>query len=74
MSESDIKQNILLALEQMSLFQKLHLLKLIHAMLPTSSLKESHGILQFAGIFDNQDSRDFYTSLDDCEKIDEDEW
>ena len=74
MSETDIKQNIIQSLDQMSLFQQVQLLKLINTMFIPQKPKPSQGILKFSGVFDAQDTQDFYDASKDCEQIDYDEW
>lgn len=54
--------------------QQYKLLEFINAMLAGQRVEKPKGILQFAGIFDASDTREFEASLKDCEQIDEDEW
>lgn len=74
MSSLEIKQNILKALDRMSLIQQVKLLEFINSFLALPEKKEPKTILKFAGIFDEQDVKDFHEALKDCEQIDEDEW
>lgn len=74
MSSVEIKQNILKALDRMSLIQQVKLLEFINSFLALPEKKESNTVLQFAGIFDEQDAKDFHEAMKDCNKIDEDEW
>ncbi|MDX2249388.1 MAG: hypothetical protein SF052_21575 [Bacteroidia bacterium] len=74
MGEPDIQKSILKALGRMSLVQQLNLLEFINSMLAISWGDRSKGILQFAGLFDPADSREFESSLKDVSQIDGDEW
>ena len=74
MGELEIRQSIIQALGRMSLAQQYKLLEFINAMLAVQRVEKPKGILQFAGIFDASDTREFEASLKDCEQIDEDEW
>lgn len=74
MSELEIKQHITQAIKQMSLVQQKKLLAFIQSMLGIRKPSQPNGILQFAGIFDAQDSREFKAALKDCEQIDHDGW
>lgn len=74
MGELEIQQSIIQALNRMSLAQQYKLLEFINAMLAVQRVKKPKGILQFAGIFDASDTKEFEASLKDCEQIDEDEW
>lgn len=74
MGEIEIQQSIIKALSKMSLAQQYKLLEFINSMLTAQRLERSKGILQFAGVFDASDTREFEASLKDCEQIDKDAW
>lgn len=74
MGELEIQQSIIQALSRMSLAQQYKLLEFINAMLVAPRVEKPKGILQFAGIFDASDTKEFEASLKDCEQIDRDEW
>lgn len=74
MSEFEIRQSIRQAIDDMTLAQQMKLLEFINAMLAKPKQKQGAGILQFAGIFDKKDTREFQSALEDCRKIDESEW
>ena len=74
MGELEIQQSIIQALSRMSLAQQYKLLGFINAMLVAPRVEKPKGILQFAGIFDASDTKEFEASLKDCEQIDRDEW
>ncbi len=73
MREIDVHKSILKALEKMSLSQQRKLLDVIRSML-LSSRSEKHGIMQFMGVFDQEDSEEFTIALKDCDKIDQNDW
>ena len=74
MSSLEIKQHILEAFDQMPLVQQLKLLEIVKSMLAGQEKREPKSILKFAGIFDEQDSKDFELALKDFDQIDEDDW
>ncbi|MEZ4824931.1 MAG: hypothetical protein R3C61_01355 [Bacteroidia bacterium] len=74
MGERDIQQSILKAVSRLSFVQQLKLLEFINSMLSVSRGDRSKGILQFSGIFDANDTKEFQSSLSDVSQIDEDEW
>ena len=74
MSSLEIRQNLLEAFDQMPLVQQLKLLEIVKSMLTKQQKREPKSILKFAGIFDDQDRKDFELALKDFDKIDEDGW
>ncbi|MEM6805861.1 MAG: hypothetical protein AAF696_30975 [Bacteroidota bacterium] len=74
MSSLEIRQHILEAFDQMPLMQQLKLLEIVKSMLARQEKREPKSILKFAGIFDEQDRKDFELALKDFDKIDEDGW
>ncbi|NUQ23256.1 MAG: hypothetical protein HUU34_04840 [Saprospiraceae bacterium] len=57
MSELEIQQFIIKALNRMSSVQQVKLLEFIDAMLAISKAEKPRDILQFAGVFDAEDVR-----------------
>jgi hypothetical protein len=74
MSELEVKQSIIKAINRMSLIQQIRLLEFVNVMLDTPVSEKSKGILKFSGVLDNATAREFEAALKDCEKIDHDEW
>lgn len=70
MTQLDIRQHVIQALEKLPMIQQLKLLEFINSMLAFQQTAHPKAILQFAGIFDEQDSTDFLSALEDCEQID----
>ncbi|TVR83633.1 MAG: hypothetical protein EA409_02525 [Saprospirales bacterium] len=74
MSETEIQQSIINALNRMTLVQKVSLLEFVNSMLSESGSEKPKGLLKFSGVFDDVTAREFEASLKDCEKIDKDGW
>ncbi|NUQ24852.1 MAG: hypothetical protein HUU34_12945 [Saprospiraceae bacterium] len=74
MSELEIQQSIIKAMNRMSLVQQIKLLEFVNSMLAAPVSKKPKGILKFSGVFDDTTAREFADSLKDCEQIDENEW
>lgn len=72
MSSTEIRQHILEALDQMPLILQVKLLEYVKSIFPKPQNREPKSILKFAGIFNEQDSKDFELVLKDFEQIDED--
>ena len=66
MSELEVRQHIIQALDKMPPIQQVKLLEFIKSMLSFQKKAEPKAILQFAGIFDEQDAKDFENALKDC--------
>ncbi|MGB4847017.1 MAG: hypothetical protein WBP41_03815 [Saprospiraceae bacterium] len=73
MSELEIQQSIIQALNRLSMVQKLKLLESIKSMLAVTTIEKHKGLLQFSNVFDSADTHEFKLSLKDTEQIDKDE-
>jgi len=74
MSEVELKESIIQAIQRLTHDQQRKLLEFINAMAQRTSGKEPSKLLKFAGLFEEESLREIEHSIADCEQIDEDEW
>ena len=74
MSSLEIRQYILDALDQLPLIQQVKLMDFVKSLLTKTKKHKPNSILKFAGVFTEQDAKDFEFALKDFEQIDEDGW
>jgi hypothetical protein len=73
MNEIGIQHKIIAAIQELNELQQLKLLEFIEVM-NFKKKKARSPILEFAGMFSNEDAEEMEKAILDCEKIDEDEW
>lgn len=74
MSDIELKESILQAVQRLTHEQQLKLLEFINVMVQRTPEKEPRGLLKFAGLFEEESLREIEETIADCEQIDEDEW
>ena len=75
MSDIELKESIIQAIQRLTYDQQLKLLEFINAMGQRApGGKEPSKLLKFAGLFEEESLREIEHSIADCEQIDEDEW
>lgn len=74
MSDIELKESIVQAVQRLTHEQQLKLLEFINAMVQRVPAKEPQGLLKFAGLFEKESLQEMEDAIADCEQIDEDEW
>ena len=74
MSEIEIQQSIIRAMNNMTIVQKIKLLETAASLLSNPISSKPSGILKFAGIFDRDTAKEFHDALKECDQIDKNDW
>ena len=71
----EIQDSILSAIKRLTLVQQVKLLDFINSLIEGSQESSNkNSLLKFVGVFDKEDLKEMEDAIEDCEKIDEDEW
>ncbi len=74
MTRLEIQNSIIQAIQQLTEAQQLKLLEFIHSMLGKKKPQAANALVQFAGYFSKEDLAQMSAAIEDCEKIDTNEW
>lgn len=71
----EIQESILSSIKRLTLDQQIKLLNFINSMIETrEEVSNKNNLLKFVGVFEKEDLKEMEDAIEDCEKIDEDEW
>lgn len=71
----EVQESILSSIKRLTLVQQIKLLDFINSMIETrQEVSNKNNLLKFVGVFEKEDLKEMEEAIEDCEKIDEDEW